>query len=498
MHKLDSSYKLIKMRVTNTILQTVLFFLFFFSYTGIQAQNSNSISKEDGFLIMAGKAATKSKSVYLGYNNNQKETTNPYFQKFPAKEYNKDTTIQLSNGLTIPRGDFINRWMVLKTEIKLAEGNAIAVNDHQVAIAGGISLEKDRNEQAEKYDPLVDTGVTAEIRYIALQRSRTARECVEKIGELYNKYGINHPYGFAVADSREIWYIEAGGGNHWAAVKVPENACWIQGNSYRIDKLNPKSKDVLTSPGLFEFTRINNMWDPAKEVFSFKRIFGGADRNLQDSTYVNTLKLWRAINLIAPSLPVKPGQKYYPTIVKPEQKITIENIINILRDEFQNTEYYPYGEKEESVNPISSPHTTFSSIIEIKGGFPADIGVVIWTAFSSPVVSPYVPVYFGVDKIPQEYAKKPDGNKAYKIFNSLTKIYYQKPEQYSAEFPAIYNQLQEKFFKERKTIDSNAFRIYKSSYDMSRHLITVTVNSFVQEAIELAEQKRNQIKNQKE
>ncbi|MFP4526314.1 MAG: C69 family dipeptidase [Bacteroidales bacterium] len=486
------------MRVTNTKIQTVLFFLFFFSSTGIQAQDANSISKEDGFLIMAGKAVTKSKSVYLGYNNNQKETTTPYFQKFPAKEYNKDTTIQLSNGLTIPRGDFRNRWMVLKTERELPEGNAIAVNDHQVAIAGGISLENDRNEQAEKYDPLVDTGVTAEIRYIALQRSRTARECVEKIGELYNKYGISHPHGFAIADSREIWYIEAGGGNHWAAVKVPEKACWIQGNSYRIDKLNPKNKDVLTSPGLFEFTRINNMWNPAKEVFSFKRIFGGADRNLQDSTYVNTRKLWRAISLLAPSLPIKPGQKYYPTIVKPEQKISIKNIINTLRDEFQDTEFYPYNEdnKEEAVYPISSPHTNFSSIIEIKGGFPADIGVVIWTAFSSPVVSPYVPVYFGVDKIPPEYAKKPDGNKAYKIFNGLAKTYYQNPSQHSDEFPDIYDQLQEKFFKERESIDSNAFRIYKSSYDMSRHLITVTVNSFVQEAIELAEQKRDQIKNQ--
>ncbi|MFP4019778.1 MAG: hypothetical protein ACLFUH_11080, partial [Bacteroidales bacterium] len=116
--------------------------------------------------------------------------------------------------------------------------------------------------------------------------------------------------------------------------------------------------------------------------------------------------------------------------------------------------------------------------------------------FSSPVVTPYVPVYFGVDKIPPEYTKKADGNKAYKIFNGLAKTYYQNPSQHSDEFPDIYDQLQEKFFKERESIDSNAFRIYESSYDMSRHLITVTVNSFVQEAIELAEQKRDQIKNQ--
>lgn len=486
------------MNITRTVIQCGLIFLFCLLYTDNYAQDDKNISKEDGFLIMAGKAITKSKSVYLGYNNNQKEEDSaPYFEKFPAKEYNKDTTIQLSNGLTIPRGNFRNRWMVLKTERDLTEGNAIAVNDHHVAIAGGISLEKDRNEQAEKYDPLVDTGVTAEIRYIALQRSRTARECVEKIGELYNKYGISHPYGFAVADSREIWYIEAGGGNHWVAIKVPENAVWIQGNSYRIDKVNPKNQDVLTSPGLFEFTRRNNMWNPEKEAFSFKRIFGGADRNFQDSTYINTLKLWRAISLINPTLPVKPGQKYYPTIVKPEKKINIEDIIKTLRDEFQNTEYYPYGEKnnEESIYPISSSHTAFSSIIEIKGGVPADIGVVIWTAFSSPVVSPYVPMYFGVDKIPSEYAKMKKRNKAYEIFNSLSKIYYENPEINSAEFPSIYNQLQEKFFKERTSVDSNAFRIYQSSYDMSRHLITVTVNSFVQETIKLAEQKRNELKN---
>ena len=116
----------------------------------------------------------------------------------------------------------------------LFRSDAVAVNEHQVAVAGGVDLGYDRSAEAEDLDPLKPRGISGATRYIALQRSRTARECVEWIGRIYNECGISYTCGVGIADTRESWYIEAGGGSCWLAVRVPDDAYMVQSNGYRM------------------------------------------------------------------------------------------------------------------------------------------------------------------------------------------------------------------------------------------------------------------------
>ncbi len=441
------------------------------------------------FLIMAGTKATKDQSVLLAHNNDLSGDEFSYVKKFPRIEHDSGSVVTLSNKLKIPQVHTTLKWMVLQTDKGYKKGDAVAINEHQVAIAGGVSLEKDRNLKARKYDPLVDTGVTGEIRYIALQRARTARECVKIIGKFYNKYGIAYPSGFGVADENEVWYMEAGGGRHWAAIRIPDNACWVQANGYRIDYINPDEPTVMTSPGLLEFVKKTGMWNPDESLFSFKKIFGGAQRKSDNNPNYNTRRLWRAMDKLAPSRNLSPNQEYYPSFIEPDNKIHLQDLIHILRDQYEGTEYYPY--RADSVNmherPIASPKTVHSSIIQLRSGLPTFMGAVLWTGLASPPVTPYIPMYFGVSEIPAQFGEKVPGKKpAFKYFKELSEIYYSNPPEYSKIFPGIFESFQQKCIKEQQSIDRNSFRLSRSSYKMARLMVTVSVETLCKEALDIA------------
>ncbi|MGM0498246.1 MAG: C69 family dipeptidase, partial [Bacteroidota bacterium] len=223
-------------------LNTFLFFLTGLTLSIVVIPSSATMPSEKDkgcFMILAGKNATKDKSVLIAHNNDLTGKETSFLEKHPRMEHDSGEVVKFKNDLEIPQELTTYEWMVLQTEEGFMEGDAVAVNEYGVAIGGGVSLVKDRNLKVRKADPLKDKGVTGGIRYVALQRARTARQCVRMLGEFFNYYGISYPSGFAVADENEIWYVETGGGKHWAAIKIPSDACWIQANSYRIGLINP-------------------------------------------------------------------------------------------------------------------------------------------------------------------------------------------------------------------------------------------------------------------
>lgn len=93
--------------------------------------------------------------------------------------------------------------------------------------------------------------------------AKTAREAACNLGDLYTTYGNAYQCGVGYADADEIWYIESGGGRCWAAVRVPDDAYWVQANGYRIGVIDPAdTKNVMTSPDLLTFAKEHALWDP--------------------------------------------------------------------------------------------------------------------------------------------------------------------------------------------------------------------------------------------
>ena len=483
------------------------------------------------FMILAGKNVTEDKSVLMAHNNDLTGEEISYLKKYPRRQHDSGEVIKFENGLTIPQELITYEWMVLQTEKGFREGDAVAVNEYGVAIGGGVSLAKDRNLQVRKADPLKDKGVTGGIRYIALQRARTARQCVQILGEFFNYYGISYPNGFAVADENEIWYIETGGGTHWAAVKIPSDACWIQANSYRIGFIDPNDNDVMASPGLKEFARRNKLWDPDNQLFNFADAFGGRKRKLKKNKFSDSRRIWRAYSLLVPSKEISPERQKFPTFIRPDKKVTLEKLMSILRDEYRGTKFYPYSadttilkdttyqidtvyqagtiaqidsvtkidtsyqidSSSRMERPIASQNSVHTSIVQIRGGFPSGLKSILWAGLGSPVTTPYIPFYFGIEKIPEPYSEKtPKEKKAFHSYNKLSEIYYSDPSVYSIKFPDTFNNFQQRCINEQNLVDKQAYRMYRSSRKMTSNFLTVTVDGYCHEALDLVEENINE------
>src|SRR5699024_2750488 len=69
---------------------------------------------------------------------------------------------------------------------------------------------------------------------LVLPYVRTAKQAVERVGQLLEKYGTYEANGMAFGDQEEVWYLETIGGHHWAAVKIPDDAYVIAPNRLNI------------------------------------------------------------------------------------------------------------------------------------------------------------------------------------------------------------------------------------------------------------------------
>ncbi len=357
-------------------------------------------------MILAGKNTTTDGSVLSGHNNDLQGHHAAQLEILEHVYNNAGKEEVLPSGLVIPLLSETQRCLILKTWRGYTEGDAVAVNECQVAIAGGVDLVYDRNDWAKKYDPLIHKGVSGAIRYMALQQSKTARECVERIGAYYSQYGISYPCGVGVTDTKEAWYIEAGGGYTWLAVRIPDDCYFAQANGYRITEADiDDHENVICSPNLIDLIKKNGLWNSSTTKVNFAKIFGGAMGECPNTKYFNNRRLWGCLRKLSPTMHFDSEATEFPMFVKPDKKITVEDFKDVLRDNFEGTGYYAFAEtiSGEIDRPICVPSCVHSDVIELRDWLPANIGAVMWSALGSPGTSPYIPYYFGTNNIYRPY-----------------------------------------------------------------------------------------------
>ncbi len=126
-------------------------------------------------------------------------------------------------------------------------GAEIGVNEHGLCIGNEAVFTKETCAG----EPAL---LGMDILRLALERAATAREAVDVIGELMEKYGQGGNCGFdkefyydnayLIADKNEIWHVETAGKHLWAAKKI-EGAYSIS-NYITIDKPDIMHKDVIS------------------------------------------------------------------------------------------------------------------------------------------------------------------------------------------------------------------------------------------------------------
>ncbi len=277
-----------------------------------------------------------------------------------------------------------------------------------------------------------------------LLRAKTAREAIRLIGAMIEEYGFLYyraPHAgvaLPIADGREVWLMEIFGpgkdwtpesrrsGGVWCAQRIPDGEVGCSANRSRIGAVDLDDPDhFLASTNLFSLAETLGFWKPGTR-FLWREVYGGpGDRS-------NSLREWRALSLVAPSLGLKftgdAALDRYPFSVQPDRPLTVSELMAVMRDHYEGTEFdlatKPAFKTEQGRSPlagpwappewldllglkperaIGTPTSGYVFVAQLRTNFPPAIANLLWFAYGPADTSCFVPLYAGVTDLPDTW-----------------------------------------------------------------------------------------------
>lgn len=265
------------------------------------------------------------------------------------------------------------------------------------------------NKKALAADPMPVTGIGENATLnVVLPYITTAREGVERLGQLIEQHGAREGFGVGFIDQHETWYLETASGHRWMAMKMPEDKYFITGNQSRFRHYDPEDKEnYLGSSDLIPFAIANKLYDPAEGEFDFHEAYS-RDEAL-DHTY-NYPRVWGIQKMLSPSINNDVTKNTFPVFAEPEKKLTMDDIRKVFRYHYQGTSHDPYQcqNPREEYRPVSIFRTTQTHILEVRPHLPAEIGEINYVALGMADLGVFIPFYQGMTRYLKEYTQ---GNK---------------------------------------------------------------------------------------
>ena len=356
---------------------------------------------------------------------------------------------------------------------------AAGINEANVAMTATETLTS--NPRVLGADPLVAGGIGEEdMVTITLPYIRSAREGVERLGALIEKYGTYEINGIGFQDVNEVWWLESIGGRHWMAKRVPDDKYVVAPNQQAIDSFDfvdayGEKCDHLCAPDLKDFV-VRNHLDRSMEgasvaensCFDARGAFGS--RSDSDHSY-NTPRAWFMLRYLSPNAydwqgnmaDYTPESDNLPWSLSPDRKITVEDVKYVLSSYYQGTPFNPYaqhGDPNERgrYRPIGINRNNFVSVTQLRPYAPEEIMAVEWIAMGSNAFNELVPVYTNVDVAPEYLAttgKNPSTDSFYwtnRIIGALADAHYAQSiahiERYQSGMACIGHQMLNQFDRE--------------------------------------------------
>ncbi|WP_193106075.1 C69 family dipeptidase [Brachybacterium sp. FME24] len=275
---------------------------------------------------------------------------------------------------------------------------------------------------------------------LVLPYIRSAREGVERLGALLAEHGTYEMNGIAFSDVEDIWWLETVGGHHWIAKRVPEDHYVTMPNQLGIDSFDledaeGKGHDHLASRDLRSFLETHHLdltlrdasldpsagssagapaGAPSPHVLNPREAFGS--HTDADHVY-NTPRAWsmqRTLNPTSedwdgPGPGNRPESDDLPWSRRPERRLTIEDVKDVLSSHYQGTPYDPYSAhgteaQRRAFRPIGINRHNALAILQIRPDRPESSRALQWIAYASNPFTTLIPMFTNVDEAPEYLA----------------------------------------------------------------------------------------------
>ena len=365
--------------------------------------------------------------------------------------------------------------------------------------------------------------------YLALERSKTAREALECMTTLAAEYGyVSGGESFSIGDPNEVWIMEMIGngkdnkGVVWVAARIPDDCISGHANQSRItylplkEKTKKKGDVVMTKDGnwmwhkdVIQVARDNGFFTGKDEDFQFNHAYNPFDFT---GLYVCEARVWSVFRKFADDfdqyLPYAAGKVYLasngkyagdpmPLWIKPNHKVSVQEFKDAMRDQFEGTElditqgtdagpwhsklrYGGLGFRQDSIaywfeRPVATQQTAWSFVAQMRGYESAKAGGIFWFGVDDAATSLYVPMYSSITQAPESmregngdlYTYSPTS--AWWAFNRVANWAYTRYSMMRPEIQNVQNTWEDKFNSQVEVIDN---QVAQMSAEQARTFLT--------------------------
>jgi len=443
-------------------------------------------AQDDCSSFLVTKGASKDGSVMITYTCDGEFL--PKLQNSPAEDHTPGTFIEIRGRNGKLRGKIKQ---VLHTFAVVG-----LMNEHQLAI--GETTFGGRKEMVSRKGLLH----YFQLMRLTLQRAKTAREAIRVMADLVEEYGYSSSgESFSIADKNEAWIMEMigpGAGNKgavWVALRIPDGYVSAHANMSRIGEFPQNDPEnclfhpqVITLAGKMGFYNKNS-----KKAFNFRMAY---DPPKPASMRTCAARVWSMFRRCAPSqkfsADFQRGKKRvspYPLWIKPDKKLSLADVMNIMRDHYEGTPYDmtkgidagPYGRpirdrgltwevdgiKYSWERPISTQQTGFSFISQSRDWLPNPIGGIYWYGVDDTYTTCYVPLYCCINDLPEPFTRgniqKFTWDSAWWVFNFVANFANLKYSYMIKDIQKVQKELEENFISLQPVIEKTANELYKTN-----------------------------------
>lgn len=338
------------------------------------------------------------------------------------------------------------------------------------------------------------------LMYLALQRSKTAREAINVMTSLAEKYGYNSEgETFTICDANEAWIMEmqgCGGDKKqkvvWVAVRIPDNAICAHANCSRIGRFADYNTEVLHSKNVYSFARQKGWYTGKDKDFSWKGAYsqiGFGDRRWCEARVWSFFNHFKDMSRWIPWAAGKDkNAEDMPLWIVPNKKLSLADMEACMRDHFEGTpfaldndvaqgdwampyrptplEYEVDGKKYFNERPTSTQQTGFSYISQLRSWLPREIGGVTWWGNDDGNMIAYVPIYCG-NTVQPECFNTPGADavtfsdkNAFWVCNWVSNMVYPRYGQMFPSLEEVRDSLDKSWIDGQQAVDKHASELY--------------------------------------
>ncbi len=426
--------------------------------------------------VYVGKKASADGSAIVGRSEDQGSGAyNKRFYVRPAISEAGRTYVDTGDGqenFSVPLPEKTYKYTYIPDSSDAGDGEypACSMNEYGLTVVATVTAAA-KDEYLE-LDPYITPGLReAILAGVLAAQCKTARESVDKLAEMMEEYGSAEGNILFFVDQKEAWMFECYGGHGYAAMKMPEDKVAVFGNNFMIETVDREDKEnFVISEKLFD------LMDKLGPVIEAGKYNIAKSISVNPREEVSNMRTWVGHKILAPStVGAYSDEIFYPLFYTPDEKVTVETVMDIFRNRYEDTIYDMRTPENKGRRPIGVTRTGEVHIVQTFDHLPEDSCHLQWLALGNAEHSVFIPAFGGITDTNEAYhvdGSRYDDNSMYSANKKICAIAETDREFLSKGTKDFWKIQEQLMIKEMNEEVSKVEAVYAQGLEAGRKYVT--------------------------